>query len=176
MRAVVVLPTPRTPVSIQACGMRPALEGVRDRAHHRVLADQIGEGRRPVFARQHAIGGRSALVASFIATIVARVERSEIRRSACEPVGGPAFRCAQSRATHGTRMRGWEADERPEPRSLGLLPSGPDPVGEWLVHRQPPGPYIGRGRGESKLVFCRLISGGRGRPTRNIFTSSADRP
>src|SRR5882672_7522871 len=34
----------------------------------------------------------------------------------------------------------WEADERPEPRSLGLLPSGPDPVGEWLVHRQPPGP------------------------------------
>src|SRR5262245_22932875 len=37
-------------------------------------------------------------------------------------------------------MRGWEADERPEPRSLGLLPSGPDPVGEWLVHRQPPDP------------------------------------
>jgi len=33
-----------------------------------------------------------------------------------------------------------EADERPEPRSLGLLPSGPDPVGEWFVHRQPPGP------------------------------------
>jgi len=48
-------------------------------------------------------------------------------------------------------MRGWEADERPEPRSLGLLPSGPDPVGEWLAHRQPPGPYIGRGGGESKL-------------------------
>jgi hypothetical protein len=46
--------------------------------------------------------------------------------------------------------KGWEADERPEPRSLGLLPSGPDPVGEWLVHRQPPGDYIGRGGGESK--------------------------
>src|SRR6266542_1777685 len=30
----------------------------------------------------------------------------------------------------------WEADERPEPRSLGLLPSGPDPVGEWLVNRR----------------------------------------
>ena len=41
--------------------------------------------------------------------------------------------------------------ERPEPRSLGLLPSGPDPVGEWLVHRQPPAAYIGRGGGESKL-------------------------
>jgi len=29
------------------------------------------------------------------------------------------------------------------PRSLGLLPSGPDPVGEWLVHHQPPEPHIG---------------------------------
>jgi hypothetical protein len=47
----------------------------------------------------------------------------------------------------------WEADERPKPRSLGLLPSGSDPVGEWLVHRQPPGLYIGRGRGESKLAL-----------------------
>src|SRR5690242_3887930 len=53
---------------------------------------------------------------------------------------------AQSRAA----KQGWEADERPEPRSLGLLPSGPDPVGEWLVHRQPPVTYIGRGRAESK--------------------------
>gem|GEM_PF-5851621 len=26
--------------------------------------------------------------------------------------------------------------------SLGLLPSGPDPVGEWLVHRQSPGSYL----------------------------------
>jgi len=40
----------------------------------------------------------------------------------------------------------WEADERPEPRSLGLLPSGPDPVGEWLVHRQPPGLISAAGR------------------------------
>src|SRR5262249_59389678 len=30
----------------------------------------------------------------------------------------------------------------PNRSSLGLLPSGPDPVGEWLVHRQPPDPYI----------------------------------
>ncbi len=28
--------------------------------------------------------------------------------------------------------------------SLGLLPSGPDPVGEWLVHHQPPGRVYGR--------------------------------
>src|SRR5690606_23936887 len=38
----------------------------------------------------------------------------------------------------------------PNRSSLGLLPSGPDPVGEWLVHRQPPGPYIGRTKRESK--------------------------
>ena len=39
-------------------GLRDAagLERVRDRAHHGVLADQVVEGRRPVFARQHAIG------------------------------------------------------------------------------------------------------------------------
>jgi hypothetical protein len=34
--------------------------------------------------------------------------------------------------------------------SLGLLPSGPDPVGEWLVHRQSPGPYLGPKPPESK--------------------------
>src|SRR5580692_11035798 len=54
------------------------------------------------------------------------------------------------RSIRATFLMRWEADERPEPRSLGLLPSGPDPVGEWLVHRQPPGDYIGRGGGESK--------------------------
>jgi hypothetical protein len=27
--------------------------------------------------------------------------------------------------------------------SLGLLPSGPDPVGEWFVHHQPPDLHIG---------------------------------
>ena len=38
----------------------------------------------------------------------------------------------------------------PNRSSLGLLPSGPDPVGEWSVHCQPPGLYIGRTKGESK--------------------------
>src|SRR5262249_62174491 len=56
-------------------------------------------------------------------------------------------------AVAGLRNSGWEADERPEPRSLGLLPSGPDPVGEWLVPRQPPMTYIG----------CRRSATNRGR-------------
>ncbi len=38
-------------------------------------------------------------------------------------------------------MGGWHDD--PCRGSLGLLPSGPDPVGEWLVHHQPPGFHIG---------------------------------
>lgn len=44
----------------------------------------------------------------------------------------------------------WEAGQRPDPGSLGLLPSGPDPVGEWLVHRQPPAAYIGQMGGRCK--------------------------
>ena len=43
MRAVVVLPTPRTPVSMKACAMRPGGEGVGQRADQRLLADQAGE-------------------------------------------------------------------------------------------------------------------------------------
>src|SRR2546423_15040739 len=38
----------------------------------------------------------------------------------------------------------------PSRSSLGLLPSGPDPVGEWLVHPQPPGSYIRRTKHECK--------------------------
>src|SRR6185312_4039821 len=37
--------------------------------------------------------------------------------------------------------------------SLGLLPSGSDPVGEWLVHRQSPGPYLGPKGPESKRAI-----------------------
>ena len=38
-------------------------------------------------------------------------------------------------------MGGWTETR---PVSLGLLPSGPDPVGEWCVHRQPPSIYLDR--------------------------------
>ena len=88
---------------------------------------------------------------SFMDAIVATVTLMSGAKSGSSLRAGPvlpAFRCAR-RGLH--RRRAWEADERPEPRSLGLLPSGPDPVGEWLVHRQPPAAYIGCGMGESKL-------------------------
>ena len=115
----------------------PDLERVRDGAHHGVLADQVVEAGRAVFARQHAIAGaagaspRSRPVGFAVSLIV------------------PSDRRPRRRAVRFAEIR-WEADERPDPCSLGLLPSGPDPVGEWLVHRQPPGTYIGRTGGESK--------------------------
>src|ERR1043165_10267880 len=43
--------------------------------------------------------------------------------------------------------------------SLGLLPSGPDPVGEWLVHRQSPGPYLGPKGPESKRAWMGTCAG-----------------
>ena len=57
MRAVVVLPTPRTPVSTKAWASRPvwmALVRVRTIG---LLADQSGEVGRPVFPGEHAIRG-----------------------------------------------------------------------------------------------------------------------
>ena len=48
------------------------------------------------------------------------------------------------------RKTGRRLTSDPIRTSLGLLPSGPDPVGEWLVHRQSPGPYLGPKAPESK--------------------------
>src|SRR6478672_6533549 len=62
-----------------------------------------------------------------------------------EPAGSPPSR--DSREKTGRRLT-----SDPIRTSLGLLPSGPDPVGEWLVHRQSPGPYLGPKGRESKRV------------------------
>ena len=115
-------------------GLRDAagLEGVGERAHHRALADQIVEGRRAVFARQHAVAvraracGRSppagvALPSCSVASARVVLRHGWFRRQ---------IRCIQ--------RLGGRLTSDPNRSSLGLLPSGPDPVGEWLVHRQPP--------------------------------------
>ncbi len=44
-------------------------------------------------------------------------------------------------------MGGWTETR---PVSLGLLPSGPDPIGEWNVHRQPPEAYLDEAEGKCK--------------------------
>ena len=49
------------------------------------------------------------------------------------------------RRTAGAKTGGWikvGGWTKTRPGSLGLLPSGPDPVGERYVPRQPPGPYL----------------------------------
>ena len=102
MRAVVVLPTPRTPVSTKACAMRPvamALDSVRTSASWPISSAKL---RGPVLAREHAIGGWPASV---------------MRNS----VGHRVATDARTR---------WEAGRRPDRNSLRLLPSGPGRVGE----------------------------------------------
>src|SRR5690349_24362052 len=54
------------------------------------------------------------------------------------------------RLSRSARKKGGRLTSDPIRTSLGLLPSGPDPVGEWLVHRQSPGPYLGPKAAESK--------------------------
>jgi hypothetical protein len=64
------------------------------------------------------------------------------------------------------------------PVSLGLLPSGPDPVGEWCVHRQPPIVYLDRpgefrnhldtGKSGAHASATRLV-----RPMRRLYASGA---
>ncbi len=98
IRAVVVLPTPRTPVSMKACGDAAGGDGVGQRAHQRVLADQLGEVCRPVLARQHAIGRRRR-----------RLRRAGIGRTSLDPV--------LALAVIGLpRDRGGRLDERPGPK------------------------------------------------------------
>ena len=127
----------------QDAGLRDAagLERVRDRAHHRLLADQVVEGGRAVFARQHAIGRRpparpprskpprAPLSGGFGIAARHRSIRIDVSSAAC----GTARRISAWRAPalrDSLERTRWEADERPDRSSLGLLPSGPDPVGE----------------------------------------------
>src|SRR5262249_9034473 len=131
------------------------LECIRKRAHHRTLADQIIKGRGPILAREHAVGR----IACRLTT------RNEISRGLIGAVAHNATRSAARRHVFALRMRArWEADERPDPRSLGLLPPGPARVGEWLVHRHPPAP-ISAQRNEN-------ASGGEARSTARLEFSA----
>lgn len=54
------------------------------------------------------------------------------------------------------KVGGWHGD--PCRNSLGLLPSGPDPVGEWLVHHQPPAVHIVNLSAKSKQKIKKLLN------------------
>ena len=65
------------------------------------------------------------------------------RRSSKYAVAPSPLGIAWSRATKKRKARGWQ---RPVKVSLGLLPSGPDPVGEEHVRANLSGRYIGQMR------------------------------
>ena len=93
------------------------LDGIGKGADQRILADQTGEIDRPVFAGQDTIRESVGLVS---------------HRQMSKPNFGAAA--------------GGRLDGDPNRKSLRLLPSGPDRVGDRFVHRQPSvGDYI-RGR------------------------------
>src|SRR5258705_3936691 len=71
--------------------------------------------------------------------------RAGLRKGTKSSAGGVAAVLRDSLGKTGRRLT-----SDPIRTSLGLLPSGPDPVGEWLVHRQSPGPYFGPKGSESK--------------------------
>src|SRR4029079_5829257 len=135
-----VFPTPRTPVRIQACGMRPVSNGFesgRTMASCPTAYSQLSCRYLRASARYPSAGvstGAGPETADFLGSLIV-----------------PSARRRATRGLIANKSRNWwEADERPEPRPLGLLPSGPDPVGEWPVHRQPPGVYIRPINRESK--------------------------
>src|ERR1700722_13283914 len=158
MRAVVVLPTPRTPVRIQACGIRPvsnAFETVRTTASWPIKSSKL-EGRYLRASTRYglaasvgfcgSLGGIKGAPASVIdrsATLI--VSRSRLADKEQNPAQDGIAHLARFAQKTGRRLT-----SDPIRTSLGLLPSGPDPVGEWLVHRQSPGPYLGPKATESK--------------------------
>ena len=112
--------------------MRSDAKALRSVVHHRLLADQVVEGLRAVLAREHDVGRGGDIR----------------RRGLVVGAGGFLRHCVRS-VRPGGRVRGnrradaaekriEEADQRPMAGSLGLLPSGPDPVGERHVRSQLP--------------------------------------
>ena len=112
-------------------------EGVGEGADQRILADQLGESRRAVFARQYPVG-RGRLGGSQPFRLGWGREKA-IAVDIAQPLVPPRMRMATRRpAKFG--VGGWNND--PNRNSLRLLPLGPDRVGEESVHRQPPGCII----------------------------------
>ena len=87
---------------------------------------------------------------------------------------GPRRRSRRSRLVPRARMRNWggRLDERPASGSLGLLPSGSDPVGEGYVHRQPPKPIMEPRTANYNRPIPKRVSKVRTAPTRRATKST----
>src|SRR5208282_4684695 len=138
-------------------------EGIGDRPDHRLLADEFLEPLRPVFSRENAVGrGRRRERSGRRLGGKQRIAHRSLlppdsdRSSGSIRFLGPAPTAAQN-AREG-EGGGWT---KTRPVSLGLLPSGPDPVGERYVLRQPPGAYVdhkgSRRKRRRRLAFLPAI-------------------
>ena len=113
MRAVVVLPTPRTPVSIQAWAMRPvakALVSVRTIGSWPIRSEKF---ERTVFARQYAIG--TSLVRSRVSGFAH--SPVQLHRTA---IGGVPIRRASSRP-HGVMAPSNVVGRKAKRREAGTM-------------------------------------------------------
>ena len=119
------LADPAHPGQQEGMGDAAALDGVAQRLHHRILADQLGKGLRPIFAGQHAV--MQPLRPAFAALREGRARGPAIRRPSVMKLRSGV--CALRRARGGSR--------RPGTKSLWLLPSGSDQVGDSAVRRLP---------------------------------------
>ena len=131
----------------QHIGLRDAAgrKGIGEGADHRLLADEIVEAARTVFAREHPVGAARLPVPDAAAVHASAVHASALASFRRRDPAGPdkAAREPSTQRRHARQAaensRGRkEAGTRPVPGSLGLLPSGPDPIGEWPVRHQPP--------------------------------------
>ncbi len=154
-------------------GQAVALDRVAQRLDHRVLPDQGVEGLRPVFARKDAIRlglgrrlhrlGRFAQVERIShdgsgwsgcwkaspANIGARARAVRYNR---EAIRAPSPGWAGTKALMPLKMCGGWEPERPAAKSLRLLPSGPDRVGDDYVRPTPDRAYGEAGPGDQVLI------------------------
>ena len=123
MRAIVVLPTPRVPVSRYAWCSRPRVERVGERRDDVLLPDELGERLRPPLAGED-------LVAHF--TRSARTQRA----NCCQLPGHvkQVLRFARDGEQIGVASRSPGTCRE----SLWLLPSGPDQVHDAAMRGDPP--------------------------------------
>ena len=138
-RAVDVLPTPANSGEQKGVGDAAALDRVGERLDHRVLTDQLGEVLRPVLPREHAIRRSGGFLRHF------RQVEAKARRFGFVHQRGLGVPCR-------VRAKGWRWEpERPETKSLWLLPSGSDQVGDSLV-RPTPAAHMGEDLGTRKFA------------------------
>ena len=159
-----------------ALGDAAAGDGIGQRAHQRFLADHVGEGRGPVFARQHAIG-RAAAGWSVIGSVghALGVKRSCGTAACGTPDGEGAVG-----GRHATRTETRYGCFLPDLTGLARRPSAanlPAPIsdlgargaranrGQGIARLAPAGGDCLPGRGHASLAPCRKPTSTSPRPS-----------